>query len=66
MFCKAEASDNAHVKSSLLAEEDKYKISKLPKSKHNKEELSCKAEANACAPEEPILLPEEMKKKENL
>ena len=34
------------------------------KPKYNKEELCCKAEASACAPEEPILLSEEDKGKE--
>ena len=37
-----------------------------PNSKLNKEELCSKAEASACAPEEPILLSEEDKKKANV
>ena len=44
----------------------KRKERKPDKSKHNKEELCCREEASACAPEEPILFPVEDKKKSKL
>ena len=40
------------------------KTKKPYKFKLNKEELCCKAEASDCAPEEPILLSEEDKNKQ--
>ena len=53
--------------SKLLPDEDKWKTRKPYKFKLNKEELCCKAEASACAPEESILLAEEDRNnKENI
>ena len=52
-------------KESYYLKKIKRKKRKHPKFKFNKEELCCKAEASACAPEEPRLISEEGKRKES-